>query len=149
MHVTIISRSGLKYINEKIQEFKGFLSYIWNMSKNLDELGLKSIVSEYDLFFIDIWGVVHNGIKLYENAIKALEELSNKEKKFILLTNAPRPNLTVINTLKKMGLNNFWWPECKPSKLPINIIEFLNLFGILKLLKIFNLFTILILSENS
>ena len=107
MHVTIISRSGLKYINEKIQEFKGFLSYIWNMSKNLDELGLESIVSEYDLFFIDIWGVVHNGIKLYENAIKALEELSNKEKKFILLTNAPRPNLTVINTLKKMGLNNF------------------------------------------
>ena len=77
------------------------------MSKNLDELGLKSIVSEYDLFFIDIWGVVHNGIKLYENAIKALEEISNKEKKFILLTNAPRPNLTVINTLKKMGLNNF------------------------------------------
>ena len=107
MHVTIISRSGLKYIGEKIEEFRRFISYIWNMSKNLDELGLKSIVSEYDLFFIDIWGVVHNGIKLYENAIKALEELSNKEKKFILLTNAPRPNLTVINTLKKMGLNNF------------------------------------------
>ena len=40
------------------------------MSKNLEESGLKSIVSKYDLFFIDIWGVVHNGIKLYENAIK-------------------------------------------------------------------------------
>ena len=77
------------------------------MSKNLDESGLKSIFSKYDLFFIDIWGVVHYGIKLYENAIKVLEELSNNEKKFILLTNAPRPNLTVINTLKKMGLNNF------------------------------------------
>jgi len=107
MHVTIISRSGLKYISEKIQEFVGFLSYIWNMSKNLDKLGLKSIFSEYDLFFIDIWGVLHNGIKLYENAIKVLDELSNNEKKFILLTNAPRPNLTVVNTLKKMGLNNF------------------------------------------
>ena len=77
------------------------------MSKNLDELGLKSVFSEYDLFFIDIWGVVHNGIRLYENAIKVLDELSNNEKKFILLTNAPRPNLTVIDTLKKMGLNNF------------------------------------------
>ena len=107
MHVTIISRSVIKFINEKIQEFIRFLSYIWNMSKNLDESGLKSIVGRYDLFFIDIWGVVHNGIKLYENAIKVLNELSNNEKKFILLTNAPRPNLTVINTLKKMGLNDF------------------------------------------
>ncbi len=107
MHVTIISRSDLKYINEKIQEFIRFLSYISNMSKNLDESGLKSIFGEYDLFFIDIWGVVHNGIKLHENAVKVLDELSNNEKKFILLTNAPRPNLTVINTLKKMGLNNF------------------------------------------
>ena len=107
MHVTIISRSGLKYINEKIQEFIRFLSYISNMSKNLDESGLKSIFSEYDLFFIDIWGVVHNGVKLHENAVKVLNELSNNEKKFILLTNAPRPNLTVINTLKKMGLNDF------------------------------------------
>ena len=107
MHVTIISRSALKYIGEKIQEFIRFLSYIWNMSKNLDESGLKSIFSEYDLFFIDIWGVIHNGIKLHENAVKVLNELSNNEKKFILLTNAPRPNLTVINTLKKMGLNDF------------------------------------------
>ncbi len=107
MHVTIISRSALKYIGEKIQEFVRFLSYISNMSKNLEESGLKSIVSEYDLFFIDIWGVVHNGIKLNENAVKVLEELSKNEKKFILLTNAPRPNLTVINTLKKMGLNNY------------------------------------------
>ncbi len=78
------------------------------MSKNLDESGLKSIIDRYDLFFIDIWGVVHNGIKLYENAVKVLNELSNNEKKFILLTNAPRPNLTVINTLKKMGLINFY-----------------------------------------
>ena len=108
MHVTIISRSALKYIGEKIQEFVRFLSYISNMSKNLEESGLKSIVSEYDLFFIDIWGVVHNGIKLNENAVKVLEELSKNEKKFILLTNAPRPNLTVVNTLKKMGLNNFY-----------------------------------------
>ena len=59
------------------------------MSKNLEQIGLKSIVSQYDLFFIDIWGVIHNGIKLHENAVKVLEELSKNNKKFILLTNAP------------------------------------------------------------
>ena len=77
------------------------------MSKNLEQIGLKSVASQYDLFFIDIWGVIHNGIKLHENAVKVLEELSKNNKKFILLTNAPRPNLTVINTLKGMGLNKF------------------------------------------
>ena len=33
------------------------------MSQNLDKLGIKSIADKYDLFFIDIWGVVlANGI---------------------------------------------------------------------------------------
>ncbi len=77
------------------------------MIKNIELTGLKSIASEYDLFFIDIWGVIHNGIKLNDNAVKVLEELSKNDKKFVLLTNAPRPNLTVVNTLKKMGLNKF------------------------------------------
>ena len=85
-----------------------FLSYISNMTKNLDQSGLKSIVDSYDLFFIDIWGVVHNGIKLYDNSIEVLENLSNLNKEFILLTNAPRPSSTVVNFLKKMGLNKFF-----------------------------------------
>ncbi len=78
------------------------------MTKNLDQTGLKSIVDSYDLFFIDIWGVVHNGIRLYDNSIEVLENLSNLNKEFILLTNAPRPSSTVVNFLKKMGLNKFF-----------------------------------------
>jgi len=78
------------------------------MTKNLDKYGFKSIVESYDLFFIDIWGVVHNGIMLHDNAIKVLENLSNLNKEFILLTNAPRPNKTVVNFLKEMGLKNFF-----------------------------------------
>jgi len=79
------------------------------MTKNLDATGLKSIVNSYDLFFIDIWGVVHNGINLNKASIEVLENLSNLNKEFVLLTNAPRPNITVINFLEKMGLNkNFF-----------------------------------------
>ena len=72
------------------------------MSQNLDKLGLKSIVNRYDLFFIDIWGVVHNGINLHQNSINVLENLSRKRKEFVLLTNAPRPNYVVVN-FKKNG----------------------------------------------
>ncbi len=76
------------------------------MTINLKQKGLGSIVNEFDLFFIDIWGVIHNGIKLYPDAIDVLEKLNNQNKDYILLTNAPRPNITVINFLKKMGLAN-------------------------------------------
>ena len=85
-----------------------FLSYISIMVKNLDQKGIKSIVNRYDLFFIDLWGVVHNGIELYENSINVLDNLAAAKKDFILLTNAPRPNETVINFLKKMGLKKYF-----------------------------------------
>ena len=65
------------------------------MTKNLDNEGLRSIVESYDFFFIDLWGVIHNGITLHKNAIKTLTEISNTKKNYVLLTNAPRPNNTV------------------------------------------------------
>ena len=85
-----------------------FLSYISIMVKNLDHQGIKSIVNRYDLFFIDLWGVVHNGIELYENSIDVLDKLAAAKKDFVLLTNAPRPNATVINFLKKIGLKKYF-----------------------------------------
>ena len=75
------------------------------MSKNLDNEGLKSIVNDYDLFFIDIWGVVHNGITLHQKAIETLLEIEKLKKDYVLLTNAPRPNNTVKIFLDKMGLS--------------------------------------------
>ena len=74
------------------------------MTKNLDLNGLQSIADNYDLFYIDLWGVIHNGIKLNEKAIIVLRELLKKDKSFVLLTNAPRPNKTVRNFLQKMGM---------------------------------------------
>ena len=85
-----------------------FLSYISIMVKNLDQKGVKSIVNRYDLFFIDLWGVVHNGIELYENSLNVLDNLAVAKKDFVLLTNAPRPNATVINFLKKMGMKKYF-----------------------------------------
>ena len=75
------------------------------MSKNLDNKGLKSIAENYDIFYIDLWGVIHDGITLHKNAIEALEELTKSGKKYVLLTNAPRPNKTVKSFLEKMGMN--------------------------------------------
>jgi len=74
------------------------------MTKNLDNDGLRSIINDYDIFYIDLWGVVHNGINLHNNAIEALEKIGEAKKKYALLTNAPRPSKTVKSFLEKMGM---------------------------------------------
>ena len=56
------------------------------MTKNIDSSGLKSVADQYDLFFIDLWGVIHDGIELYQESIDVLEKLSEKNKEFVLLT---------------------------------------------------------------
>jgi HAD superfamily hydrolase (TIGR01459 family) len=75
------------------------------MSKNLDNNGLRSIVENYDIFYIDLWGVIHDGITLHKNAIETLKEITKAGKQYVLLTNAPRPNKTVKSLLEKMGMN--------------------------------------------
>ena len=75
------------------------------MSENLDNKGLKAIAENYDIFYIDLWGVVHNGITLHKNAIEALEEITKAKKQYVLLTNAPRPTKTVRAILEKMGMS--------------------------------------------
>ncbi len=72
------------------------------MTKNLDLNGLQSIADNYDLFYIDLWGVIHNGIKLHEEAVNTLRQISKMKKDYVLLTNAPRPNSSVKNFLEKM-----------------------------------------------
>ena len=53
------------------------------MTKNLDNIGLKSVADQYDLFFVDLWGVVHNGIELYKDSTSVLEKLLDKNKDLV------------------------------------------------------------------
>ena len=77
------------------------------MNLNLDTNGFRSIANSFDLFFIDIWGVIHNGISIFEDSINVLDELDKLNKEYVLLTNAPRPNDTVKNFLTDSRLSKF------------------------------------------
>ena len=48
------------------------------MPQNLDKDGLRSLINSYELFFIDIWGVIHNGLQIFEDSIEVLENLKKK-----------------------------------------------------------------------
>ena len=67
--------------------------------------GLSQIQSKYDTFFIDLWGVIHNGIQLYPEAINVLENLNQLKKRFVLISNAPRPSKSVESYLLNLKMN--------------------------------------------
>ena len=74
------------------------------MTKNLDKEGLRSIADDYQLFYIDLWGVVHNGLELHSEAINTIKQITKMNKEYVLLTNAPRPNTSVRKFLEKLGM---------------------------------------------
>ena len=73
--------------------------------------GLRQVQSKYDAFFIDLWGVIHNGVQIYPEALDVLKNLNKLNKRFVLISNAPRPSKSVekylINLkMDKTFLNN-------------------------------------------
>ena len=65
---------------------------------------LSEIYTSYDTYVIDLWGVIHNGVKLNINALEAVKELEKAAKKIVFLSNAPRPSNKVKEFLKQMKM---------------------------------------------
>jgi len=68
---------------------------------------LRDISNKYDVFFVDLWGVIHNGVECHKDAISTLEHLKKKDKIIILISNAPRPSVTVKLFLEKLKLPSY------------------------------------------
>ncbi len=66
--------------------------------------GLSEIAPDYDALFCDVWGVLHNGVSAYPEAVKALTAYRARGGKAILVTNAPRPAAPLIAMLDRLGV---------------------------------------------
>lgn len=66
--------------------------------------GLKEIIDQYDLYFFDLWGTIHNGEKLFPDVKEVLNFLRAKSKHIIFVSNNPRCSDKVIPTLKKFDI---------------------------------------------
>ena len=66
---------------------------------------LRDISNNYKGFIIDIWGVLCDGLELYEHAKITLEKLKEQNKKVLLLSNAPRRSQTVSDKLTAVGID--------------------------------------------
>ena len=66
---------------------------------------ISDIYKNYETFVVDLWGVIHNVMKLNAEAINVIEQLKKNSKKIVFLSNAPRPSSKVINFLIKMNMD--------------------------------------------
>jgi HAD superfamily hydrolase (TIGR01459 family) len=57
-----------------------------------------------DVWFLDIWGVLHNGIKPFAGAVSACQNFRALGGKVILVSNSPRPRSGVEKQLDHIGV---------------------------------------------
>ena len=66
--------------------------------------GLSALAERYDAFIIDLWGVMHDGLKAYPAAIEALRELRRVGKRSVILSNAPRRAAVIAARNAELGI---------------------------------------------
>lgn len=66
--------------------------------------GLAEIACDYDLFIVDLWGVVHDGEAVFPGAVDCLRRLRQQGDRVVLLSNAARLSDSVAAHLVKLGV---------------------------------------------
>ena len=69
--------------------------------------GLANIINQYDVFILDQWGVMHDGIKGYVQAIKCVEKLYQEKKEIIIISNSSKRKESTIKKLSKLRNFNY------------------------------------------
>lgn len=65
--------------------------------------GLSTIADTYSGILCDVWGVVHNGVRVNPGAQEALTRFREGGGRVVLITNAPRPAAPIYEQLDSLG----------------------------------------------
>ncbi len=65
---------------------------------------LDAVASNYDSFILDLWGVLHDGERVYPHAVAALRALKAADKQLLILSNAPRRASEIAERMVELGL---------------------------------------------
>lgn len=66
--------------------------------------GLYELMDSYDGFILDQWGVLHNGIDVYDGIIDSLNHLKVRKKQVVVLSNSAKRSDDNVERLRKLGI---------------------------------------------
>jgi HAD superfamily hydrolase (TIGR01459 family) len=67
--------------------------------------GLSEGAERYDGFIVDLWGVMHDGVTAFPEAVACLRELKRRDKRILILSNAPRRAAEVTARNSALGID--------------------------------------------
>ena len=67
--------------------------------------GLNEIAADYSALVLDLWGVVHDGVRPYPGVIDCLHRLRERSMQVVMLSNAPRRAAAAGQALENMGID--------------------------------------------
>lgn len=68
--------------------------------------GLRTVAMRYDVFILDIWGVLHDGITPFSGTISCLQAIKGQGKKILLLSNTPDRSAPTAQGLSALGIDD-------------------------------------------
>lgn len=70
---------------------------------------LTELIPKYDGFILDQYGVLHNGVHPLPGALEALKEITNQNKKLVILSNTSSSAKSCLAKLEKLGFDATWF----------------------------------------
>jgi HAD superfamily hydrolase (TIGR01450 family) len=67
--------------------------------------GVRDFVDKYDVFLLDMWGVMHDGTTTYEGVLNVVSKLKEEGKDMIILSNSSKRQDNSIKMLNKLGFD--------------------------------------------
>jgi HAD superfamily hydrolase (TIGR01459 family) len=77
--------------------------------------GVREIVADYDGFVLDLWGVIHDGVKPYPGVLDCMVALLAAGKRVALLSNAPRRADDIVRRITAIGVPRGLYHEVMSS----------------------------------
>jgi len=65
---------------------------------------LSAVVDRYDGFILDLWGVLHDGVRPYPGVVDTLRQLRRRGKRTVILSNGPRRAAALIRRTAEIGI---------------------------------------------
>ena len=77
--------------------------------------GLSTISESYEIFILDLWGTIYDGQALFPEIKTLLEQLKERDKTIIFLSNSPQLPKVVYQRLERLGLSTLHYDHLVTS----------------------------------